>query len=72
MSAYVSEARDHPLTLPRRPAPAPVRAAVRDANVAGFRTAMILAALLMIAGGLLAAVGIRNPQRVADTRPVTA
>lgn len=37
-----------------------VRARVRDANVEAFGTGMIIAGLLMIAGGLLAAVGIEN------------
>ncbi|MGI9098565.1 MAG: MFS transporter [Solirubrobacteraceae bacterium] len=64
--AYVREARERPLTLPERPAPVPVRAAVRAANVKAFRTGMIVSGLLMIAGGLLAAVGIENPRRRAE------
>jgi hypothetical protein len=40
-----------------------VRAAVRAANVEAFRSGMIVAGLLMIAGGLIAAVGIENPRR---------
>jgi hypothetical protein len=61
--AYTREARKHPLTLPRRAATAQTRAAVREANVEGFRTAMVVAGLLMIAGGLLAVIGIENPRR---------
>jgi EmrB/QacA subfamily drug resistance transporter len=64
--AYVSAARGRPLSLPGGDAPAPVRAAVRDANVEAFRSGMITAGLLMIAGGLIAAVGIENPRRRAE------
>jgi len=59
--AYVEEARERPLTLPERAASPQALDAVRAANVDAFRTAMIVAGLLMIAGGLLAAVGIENP-----------
>ena len=61
--AYVADARQRPLSLPDEPAPAPVRAAVRDAGVEAFHRAMLVAGLLMIAGGLIAAAGIRNPRR---------
>jgi EmrB/QacA subfamily drug resistance transporter len=61
--AYVRDARERPLTLPDGRAPAPVRAAVRAANVDAFRTGMIVSGMLMIAGGLVAAVGIENPRR---------
>ena len=44
--------------------PARTRAAVREANVAAFHRGMIVAGLLMIAGGLIAAAGIANPPRV--------
>ena len=67
--AYVREARTHPLTLPRRSAAPPTRAAVREANVEGFRTAMVVAGLLMIAGGLLAAVAIQNPRGEGRAQP---
>jgi EmrB/QacA subfamily drug resistance transporter len=70
--AYAQEARKHPLTLPRRAAAPQTRAAVRDANVEGFRTAMIVAGLLMIAGGLLAMIGIENPHREAMAQPEAA
>ena len=33
---------------------------------AGFRTAVLLSAVLCVAGGILAAVGIRNPPRSPD------
>jgi hypothetical protein len=73
--AYVRDARERPLTLPSGAAPQSVREAVRAANVEAFRTGMIVAGLLMIAGGLIAAVGIENPRRAgaADgARPVPA
>ncbi len=61
--AYVSEARERPLTVPDGDVGAPVRAAVRDAGVEAFRAGMVLSALLMAGGGILAAIGIRNPRR---------
>jgi EmrB/QacA subfamily drug resistance transporter len=60
---YVRDARERPLTLPGGDAPGAVRAAVLAANVEAFRTGMIVSGLLMIAGGLIAAVGIENPRR---------
>jgi len=70
--AYVADAREHPLAPPDRPAAAPVRAVVRDAGVEAFHAGMLVAGLLMITGGLIAAAGIRNPRRRADARPALA
>ena len=72
--AYVEAARERPLTVPGGAVPAPTRAAVREANVAAFHRGMIVAGLLMIAGGLIAAAGIANPPRVeaADQPPAVA
>ena len=69
--AYVDEARERPLAMPGGGAvAAPTRAAVRDASVAAFHRGMVVSGLLMIAGGLIAAVGIVNAPRVeADPRP---
>jgi EmrB/QacA subfamily drug resistance transporter len=64
--AYVDEARERPLAVPDRAAPGPVRDAVRDAGVHAFRSGMIVSGALMIAGGLIAAVGIENPRRRAE------
>jgi EmrB/QacA subfamily drug resistance transporter len=61
--AYVRDARERPLALPGGDAPGAVRAAVLAANVEAFRTGMMVSGLLMIAGGLIAAVGIENPRR---------
>jgi len=61
--AYVADARESPLTVPDGPVDARVRAAVREAGVSAFRAGMVVAALLMIGGGLLAAIGIENPRR---------
>ena len=68
--AYLDEARERPLTVPDRAAAARTRVAVREANVAAFHRGMVVSGLLMIAGGLIAAVGIANPPRVeADPVP---
>ena len=64
--AFVGEARERPLTVPDGGVDARVRAAVRDAGVEAFRTGMIVSALLMFAGGILAAAGIQNPRRAAE------
>ena len=68
--AYVAEARERPLTVPDQPVAARARAAVREANVEAFHTGMLVAGLLMIAGGLIAAAGIQNPPRTEpEARP---
>ncbi len=64
--AYLAEARERPLALPDRPAPGALRRAVQEANVRAFHRGMLVAGLLMIAGGLLAAAGIENPRRRAE------
>jgi hypothetical protein len=73
--AYVGDARERPLTVPAG-APSPrVRAQVTQAGVSAFRTGMIVSALLMIAGGALAAAGIENPREDgvdAAARPAAA
>ena len=60
---YVDEARERPLALPDGSPGASTVAAVRSANVEAFHRGMIVAGLLMIAGGLIALVGIQNPRR---------
>jgi EmrB/QacA subfamily drug resistance transporter len=61
---YVADAAQHPLTLPSRDVSPRTRAAARAADVHAFRVGMIVAGLLMIAGALIAGLGIRNPVRV--------
>ena len=61
--AYVAQARERPLALPAGRVDRATRAAVREANVEAFHSGMIVAGLLMIAGGLIALVGIENPRR---------
>jgi EmrB/QacA subfamily drug resistance transporter len=61
--AYVDEARERPLAFPEARVAPRVRAQVRAANVKAYHTGMIVAGLLMIAGGLIAAAGIENPPR---------
>jgi EmrB/QacA subfamily drug resistance transporter len=61
--AYVGEARGRPLTIPDGGVAPEVRAEVRTASVQAFRTGMVVSALLMIGGGVIAAIGIENPRR---------
>ena len=61
--AYVDEARERTLTLPDRRVNARTRRLVREANVEAFHRGMIVAGLLMIAGGVIALLGIENPRR---------
>jgi EmrB/QacA subfamily drug resistance transporter len=60
--AYVRDARERPLMVPSGSVGERVRVEVRAASVSAFGTGMVVSALLMIAGGLLAAAGIRNPR----------
>ncbi|HEX4364706.1 MAG TPA: DHA2 family efflux MFS transporter permease subunit [Solirubrobacteraceae bacterium] len=62
--AYVDRARERPLAVPGGPVAASTRASVRAADVAAFHRGMVVAGLLMILGGLIAAAGIRNPVRL--------
>jgi EmrB/QacA subfamily drug resistance transporter len=64
----IAEAKEQPLAVPETdelpPAEAPrVRAAATDAATASFHLGSLLAALLLIAGGVAAAIGIENPRR---------
>jgi hypothetical protein len=69
---YVDEARTRPLAVPRATVAPSTRVAVREASVSAFHRGMIVSGLLMIAGGLIAAVGIANPPRVeVAARPPT-
>jgi len=71
--AYVDEARERPLTVPDGRIDARTRDAVREANVDAFHDGMIVAGLLMIAGGLTALVGIENPRPAErEARPAVA
>ena len=62
-TAYVEEARERPLTVPEGRTGGATHAVVVHANVQAFHAGMIVAGLLMIAGGLIALVGIENPRR---------
>jgi hypothetical protein len=66
--AYLREAVQRPLTVPRGTIAPRVRADVLAAGVHAFRSGMVVAALLMIAGGILAAIGIEN-RRTSDPGP---
>ncbi|MDP2709632.1 MAG: MFS transporter [Solirubrobacteraceae bacterium] len=71
--AYVDEARARPLSVPAARVAPRTRIAVRDANVKAFHGGMIVAGLLMLAGGLVALVGIENaPRREDEARPAPA
>jgi EmrB/QacA subfamily drug resistance transporter len=70
----VDEAKDKPLGEPAtEDVPPPeadrVDSAVTDASESGFHLGMAIAGGLMIIGGLIAAVGIRNPRRREVTAP---
>jgi EmrB/QacA subfamily drug resistance transporter len=64
--AYVREASSRPLTVPDGPVGGVVRAEVQAADVHAFATGMIVSGVLMIAGGLIALVGIQNPRPKGD------
>jgi hypothetical protein len=64
----VANAKDRPLAV-ARPADVPpadrarIEVATRDASVDAFHLGMGISAVIVIAGGLIAAVGIENPRR---------
>jgi EmrB/QacA subfamily drug resistance transporter len=67
-SHAVAEAKKQPLAVPstRRlppPAAARVRTAAADASTSAFHLGVLIAGLLMIAGGIVAGLGIENPRR---------
>jgi EmrB/QacA subfamily drug resistance transporter len=67
-TAAVSEAKEQPLAVPaaKRLPPAEatrVRAAAADASTSAFHLGVLIAGLLMIAGGIFAGIGIENPRR---------
>ena len=61
--AYVEQARERPLAVPEGRSGGATHAVVVQANVKAFHAGMIVAGLLMIAGGLIALAGIENPRR---------
>jgi EmrB/QacA subfamily drug resistance transporter len=73
-SDAVDTARDSPLTpndvddLPAAEQEA-VEADVDEAATSGFHLGVVIAALLMLVGGVISAVGIRNPERRVEAEP---
>jgi EmrB/QacA subfamily drug resistance transporter len=73
-TAAVSEAKEQPLAVPAAtrlpPAEATrVRAAAADASTSAFHLGVLIAGLLMIAGGIFAGIGIENPRRKVEAIP---
>jgi EmrB/QacA subfamily drug resistance transporter len=60
---YIQQAKARPLTLPGSRSSTYLREQAQAANVGAFHTGMIVTALLMIGGGLIALIGIQNPPR---------
>lgn len=70
-SAATAQARKQPLVtdVPSGVPPgqrAEARVVLTDAGVSAFRTGMTVAALLVASGGVISAVGVRNPSREAS------
>jgi EmrB/QacA subfamily drug resistance transporter len=70
----VADAKEQPLAVPaaRRLPPgeaARVRSAAAEASTSAFHLGVLIAGLLMIAGGILAGVGIENPKREVEAVP---
>ena len=61
--AYVTEARSRPLSAPEGRVSDVVRGEVQASAVDAYRAGMIVSGLLMLAGGIVAAIGIQNPRR---------
>jgi EmrB/QacA subfamily drug resistance transporter len=70
----VSEAKKQPLAVPSTGALRPVeadrvRTAAADASTSSFHLGVLIAGLLMIAGGIVAGLGIENPRRRIEAVP---
>lgn len=70
----VSHAKEQPLAVPavRRLPPAEatrVRAAAAEASTSAFHLGVLIAGLLMIAGGIVSGFGIENPRRRSEAVP---
>ena len=48
---------------------ASLRADIVDSSESAFQLGMLIAAVLMAAGGVIALVGVRNPERPPEPRP---
>jgi EmrB/QacA subfamily drug resistance transporter len=46
-----------------------VEPAIADASVDGFHLAVLLAGILLLTGGVISGIGIRNPERAGKPRP---
>jgi hypothetical protein len=73
----VADAKEQPLAVPPTEQLAPaeaerVRTASADASTSGFHLGILIAGLLMIAGGAVAGWGIENPRRPIEAVPAGA
>jgi MFS family permease len=73
----VSDAKEQPLAVPTTeqlaaPQAERVRTASADASTSGFHLGILIASLLMIAGGVVAGMGIENPRRAIEAVPAGA
>jgi EmrB/QacA subfamily drug resistance transporter len=70
-SHAITEAKKQPLAVPATgklppPAASRVRTASSDASTSAFHLGVLIAGLLMIAGGIVAGFGIENPKRKVE------
>lgn len=70
----VSDAKEQPLAVPAAAGLSPteagrVRSAAADASTSAFHLGVLIAGLLMIAGGVVAWIGIENPRRAIEAVP---
>jgi EmrB/QacA subfamily drug resistance transporter len=70
----VSEAKEQPLAVPSTGGVPPgeatlVRTASADASTSAFHLGVLIAGILMIAGGIFAGIGIENPRRRIEAVP---
>jgi EmrB/QacA subfamily drug resistance transporter len=70
----VSEAKEQPLGVPGNDGMSSaeatrVRSAAADASTSAFHLGVLIAGLLMIAGGIFAGIGIENPKRTVEAIP---
>lgn len=69
---FLEAARERPLVLPDDPVAPGTRIQAREANVDAFQAGMLVAGLVVMVGGMVAFVGLREPPRPRPERAAEA
>jgi hypothetical protein len=74
VAASIAEAKEKPLAVPETgglppPQAERIEAAAADASTSSFHLGILIGGILMIAGGIVAGLGIENPRRRVEAVP---